>query len=72
MWRAETQSMQRERDCISETGLSVNRNEMEENEISKELVDIFIRVHSALGPGLLESVYETAVCYELTKRNMEY
>ena len=40
---------------------------MTENEISKILVDIFIKVHSKLGPGLLESVYEAAICYELVK-----
>lgn len=31
---------------------------MSENGISKILVDVFIEVHSQLGPGLLESVYE--------------
>ncbi|MCD6068689.1 MAG: GxxExxY protein [Bacteroidetes bacterium] len=45
---------------------------MTENEISKTLVDVFIRVHSQLGPGLLESVYETAICYELDKRALNY
>jgi GxxExxY protein len=43
-----------------------------ENEISRELVDIFIRVHSALGPGLLESVYEAAICHELIKRHIPF
>lgn len=45
---------------------------MSENEISKILVDIFIKVHSQLGPGLLESVYEAAICYELSKRGLDY
>lgn len=45
---------------------------MTENEVSKILVDVFIKVHSQLGPGLLESVYEMAVCYELTKRGVNY
>jgi GxxExxY protein len=45
---------------------------MTENEISKTLVDVFIRVHSQLGPGLFESVYETAICYELDKRALNY
>jgi GxxExxY protein len=44
---------------------------MTENEISKILVDIFIKVHSQLGPGLLESVYEEAICYELAKREID-
>ena len=45
---------------------------MTENQISKILIEIFIKVHSQLGPGLLESVYETAICYELTKRSIPF
>lgn len=40
---------------------------MTENEISGYLLNLFIKVHSQLGPGLLESVYEEVICYELTK-----
>jgi len=45
---------------------------MTENEISKNLVDIFIKVHKILGPGLLESVYEEAICYELKERGISF
>jgi len=45
---------------------------MEENEISGILVDIFVKVHTQLGPGLLESVYEEALCFELAKRNLYF
>jgi len=45
---------------------------MTENEISKVLVDIFIKVHSELGPGLLESVYEAAISHELEKRKIDF
>jgi len=45
---------------------------MTENEISKILVNVFYKVHSTLGPGLLESVYETAICYELDKIGLKY
>ena len=45
---------------------------MTENEISKILIGIFIRVHAKLGPGLLESVYEVAICYELDKMGLNY
>jgi len=45
---------------------------MTENEISKILVDIFIKVHSQLGPGLLESVYEEVVCHELARRGLKH
>jgi GxxExxY protein len=45
---------------------------MTENEIAKILVNIFLKVHRALGPGLLESVYETAICHELNKLGLRY
>ena len=45
---------------------------MTENEISQILIGIFIKVHSILGPGLLESVYEAAICYELDKMGIKY
>jgi GxxExxY protein len=36
------------------------------------LIDIFIKAHSKLGPGLLESVYEEIICHELKKREINY
>ncbi len=41
---------------------------MTENEISTILVDTAIAVHRQLGPGLLESVYEIVIAYELEQR----
>ena len=38
---------------------------MDENAIAKHVVDLTIKVHSALGPGLLESAYEACLAYEL-------
>ena len=43
---------------------------MTENEISKEVVDAAFRVHTTLGPGLLESVYVAVMAYELEKRGL--
>src|SRR5437016_2869077 len=43
---------------------------MTENEIAQQIVDVAYRLHRALGPGLLESVYETIVATELTKRGL--
>jgi GxxExxY protein len=45
---------------------------MTENEIAKLLVNIFLKVHRTLGPGLLESVYEAAICYELDKSGIRF
>jgi GxxExxY protein len=44
---------------------------MNENEIAKEIVDAAYKVHTVLGPGLLESAYETVLAYELGKRGLE-
>ncbi len=44
---------------------------MHENKISYDIRGAAFRVHSALGPGLLESVYETALAYELQKLHYE-
>jgi len=44
---------------------------MTENEISKIIVDCALKVHRALGPGLLESSYEECLFYELGKRNLK-
>ena len=45
--------------------------EMETNEISKLAVDCAYRVHRELGPGLLESVYETVLADSLRQRNLQ-
>ncbi len=44
---------------------------MTENEIAKEIVDTAYKVHTKLGPGLLESVYEAVLHYELRKRGLQ-
>jgi GxxExxY protein len=38
---------------------------MDENEISYKIIGAAIELHKAIGPGLLESVYETALAYDL-------
>lgn len=43
---------------------------MTENEIGKIVVDAAVKVHSALGPGLLESVYEAVLAKELERRGL--
>ncbi|MEJ2671569.1 MAG: GxxExxY protein [Deltaproteobacteria bacterium] len=41
---------------------------MHENEIARLIVDASYKIHTTLGPGLLESVYETVLTYELEKQ----
>ncbi len=38
---------------------------MTENEISYKIIGVAIELHKVVGPGLLESVYENALCFDL-------
>jgi GxxExxY protein len=40
---------------------------LHENEISEKVIGAAIEVHKILGPGPLESVYEEAMCHELSR-----
>ncbi len=44
---------------------------MTENEIAKIVVDACFRIHSKLGPGLFESVYEEILTFELIKNGLD-
>jgi len=41
------------------------------NQLATQVVDATFTVHSALGPGLLENVYEVCLAHELTKRSLK-
>ena len=43
---------------------------MTEEQIGHSVIGAALKVHSAVGPGLLESAYETCLLYELEKRNL--
>jgi GxxExxY protein len=45
---------------------------MHENEISEQIIGAAIEVHRILGPGLLESLYEDALCHELYLRGLQF
>jgi len=45
---------------------------MNENELSKIIVDLCFKLHKRYGPGLFESVYEEIFCYELTKTGIPF
>ena len=38
---------------------------MEINQVTSQIIDAAMKVHTALGPGLLESAYEACMAYEL-------
>lgn len=44
---------------------------MTENEIGKIVVDCAVRLHKQLGPGLLETVYETLLSHEIQTRGLK-
>lgn len=44
---------------------------MELNQITHEILDSAYKVHSALGPGLLESAYQACLSYELRKKGLK-
>ncbi|REJ85993.1 MAG: GxxExxY protein [Planctomycetota bacterium] len=44
---------------------------MQLNDISGQVVDAALQAHRALGPGLLESVYEIVLAHELRQRGLE-
>jgi GxxExxY protein len=46
-------------------------NKRELNSMGFEIIACAIKVHKALGPGLLESIYEKCLVYELEKRGMK-
>ncbi|GAB5403766.1 MAG: GxxExxY protein [Aureliella sp.] len=51
--------------------LQPGRCAVQTNEITGEIIDAGIKVHRHLGPGLLESAYETVLAYELRQRGLK-
>lgn len=45
---------------------------LSENDLATIIVDICFDIHTNLGPGCLESVYEEIICYELGLRNIKF
>ena len=48
----------------------LNFNEMNENDLSRIIVDVAFKIHTQLGPGLLELVYEEIMYFELKKMDL--
>jgi GxxExxY protein len=51
---------------------SVSNQDSPDDEITARIIGAAIEVHRVLGPGLLESVYEEALCREFDLRNIPY
>ncbi len=45
---------------------------MERNDVTYRVIGLCMRIHSTLGPGLLESVYEEALSYELDREGIPF
>ena len=43
-----------------------------QNELTERIIGCAIEVHRNLGPGLLESIYEKALCYEFNQRGIRF
>ena len=59
---------------MNHKGTKTQRAEISDqvNELSRIIVDAAYCVHSELGAGLLESVYEVCLCHELKKRGVSF
>jgi GxxExxY protein len=62
-FRAKTQSRKEK--------IRTKLNNMDENQLSKIIVDCCYKIHTTLGPGLLESVYSEILMYELKKSGLK-
>src|SRR5688500_15471420 len=45
---------------------------LDDNKLTQVIMDCLFKVHSVMGPGLLESIYEECLCHEFSKRGIAY
>jgi GxxExxY protein len=57
---------------VSEIRPPVSRNDLIEADLTGEIIGAAIAVHQTLGPGLLESAYQTCMCRELSLRQIPF
>jgi GxxExxY protein len=68
---SELYSVLAEQLCFSQRRKKEKGIHMTENELSRHIVDVAFRIHKELGPGLLESVYEEIMYFELIKLSLQ-
>lgn len=51
--------------------MNENKKILTDNELTEKVIGLAIKVHKELGPGLLESVYEACLYYELIKAGLK-
>ena len=51
-------------------GINHERIPQKVEDVGRTVLDAAFRVHTALGPGLLESVYQTCTAYEVTQSGL--
>jgi len=56
----------------AETQRRREREGRHENDVSREIIGAAIEVHREIGPGLVESIYEAALCHELHLRGLNF
>jgi GxxExxY protein len=57
---------------MSSDGGSGTKNKLIHQELTEQIFGAAIEVHKAIGPGLLESVYQECMCRELNLRNLHF
>ncbi len=58
------------KNSVVHCGINKKQHTMQLNEITHEILDSAYKVHSALGPGLLESTYQACLVYELRRKGL--
>jgi GxxExxY protein len=59
-------------DTIFSTEAQRHRGEEDQDPLTREIIAAAIEVHRALGPGLVETVYEQCLCHELHLRGLSF
>ncbi len=56
--------------CVTKEKCEKGEKTMDVNQLTHEILDSAYKVHTALGPGLLESAYQACLVYELRKKDL--